>query len=67
MPDAPFYTDFYFNLINIYVEFRIWELTFFVREEMKLGLAITNNLLGGGFYFIRGEIPIFSFGLKFAL
>jgi hypothetical protein len=67
MPDTPLYTDIYFNLININVEFRIWEVTFFVREEMKLGLAITNNLLGGGFYFIRGEIPIFSFGLKFGL
>ncbi len=67
MPGTPLYTDIYFNLININVEFRLWEITFFVREEMKLGLAITNNLLGGGFYFIRGEIPIFSFGAKIGL
>ena len=67
MPNSPFFTDIYFNLINISVEFRIWEATFFVREEIKLGLGITDNLLGGGFYFIRGEIPIFSFGLKFGL
>ncbi|MBN2351144.1 MAG: hypothetical protein JXD23_01145 [Spirochaetales bacterium] len=67
MPDSPLYTDIYFNVININVEFRLWEVTFFVREEMKLGLAVTNNLLGGGFYFIRGEIPIFSFGARIGL
>jgi hypothetical protein len=67
MTNAPFYTDIYFNLINIYVEFKVWEMTIFVREEMKLGLALTNNLLGGGFYLIRGEIPIFSFGVKIGL
>jgi hypothetical protein len=67
IPPYPLYTDFYFNLINITVEFKIGDLSFYVREETKLGLGIGDNLLGGGFYLIRGEIPIFSFGAKIPL
>ncbi len=67
IPPYPLYTDFYFNLINITVEFKIGDISFYVREESKLGLGIGDNLLGGGFFMIRGEIPIFSFGAKVPL
>lgn len=64
VPPNPLFVDLYVNLLNICVEFRIWEITLFVREEMKLGLGLFNNLLGFNFFFINGSIPIFSFGVK---
>lgn len=67
IPPYPLYTDFYFNLINITVEFRIGDIAFYVREETKLGLGIGDNLLGGSFFLINGEVPIFSFGMKIPL
>jgi hypothetical protein len=67
VPPNPLFTDFYFNLLNIIVEFRLWDIVFFVREEFKLGLGLGNNLLGAQFFLIRGNIPIFSFGAKLGL
>ncbi|HEQ72104.1 MAG TPA: hypothetical protein ENN69_06410 [Spirochaetia bacterium] len=67
VPPNPLFTDFYFNMLNITVEFKFWQITFFIREEIKLGLGIGNNLLGGDFFFIRGNLPIMSLGAKIPL
>ncbi|MBN1525056.1 MAG: hypothetical protein JW904_11265 [Spirochaetales bacterium] len=65
--EAYFFTDFYLNLLNISVEFRAWRVIFFIREEIKMGLGIGNNLLGNKFFFLRGQIPILTFGAKLPL
>jgi len=64
IPNAPIYTDFYFNLVNVSLEFRAWNTIVFLREEFKLGLGLGDNLLGMKFFMLGGRVPPVTFGLK---
>lgn len=67
IPNAPLFTDFYFNLVNITIGFRLWDFEFYVREELKLALGLGPNLLGFNFILINGQFPIFTMGVKLPL
>jgi len=64
IPDSPVYTDFYFNLVNITLEFRAWNAIVFLREEFKLGLGLGDNILGQKFFLVAGRISPITFGMK---
>ncbi len=53
-----FYTDFYFNVINFWVEWNLPRLSFFVRSEMRYTLGIGPNLLGMNIVNLADTPPI---------
>jgi hypothetical protein len=42
----PVYTDFYINLLNVWAEYRLWGLTFFMRVQPRIALGLGTNILG---------------------
>jgi hypothetical protein len=58
---APF-TDFYLNIVNVWLELNLPGISFFLRSEMKYSLGIGNNALGRDM--IRWEfLPPITFGV----
>ena len=45
----PVYTDVYINLLNIWAEYRIWNVTFLLRIQGKVALGLGTNVLGTNF------------------
>jgi len=45
----PVYTDVYINLLNIWAEYRIWNVTFLLRIQGKVALGLGTNVLGSNF------------------
>jgi len=45
----PVYTDVYINLLNIWAEYRIWNVTFLLRIQGKVALGLGTNVLGANF------------------
>jgi TolB-like protein len=58
------YNDFYWNLLNWWLETRAIGPIFFLRQEWKFATGIGNNLLGTGWMNIQ-HIPPFTFGVRF--
>jgi hypothetical protein len=46
IPGIPFYTDFYLNAVNLWVEWNAENWVFYLRQEHRYMLGIFNNLLG---------------------
>jgi hypothetical protein len=42
----PLYTDVYINLLNIWFEWRVWDVALFFRIQGKVSLGLGTNLLG---------------------
>ena len=45
----PVYTDVYVNVLNIWAEYHIWDVTFLLRIQAKVALGLGNNVLGTNF------------------
>jgi len=45
----PIYTDVYINVLNIWAEYHIWDLTFLLRIQSKVALGLGRNVLGTNF------------------
>ncbi len=46
IPGMPFYTDFYLNAVNLWVEWNARNWIFYLRQEHRYMLGLFNNLLG---------------------
>jgi hypothetical protein len=62
LPDQPVYTDFYFNVINLSVEWNWRRWMTYLRTETLYGLGIGPNLLGRG---MLGNGPVFTLGVMY--
>jgi hypothetical protein len=58
---APFYTDLYLNVVNLWFEWNLSGISFFLRSEMKYTLGIGTNLLDMDIVRI-GPFPPLSIG-----
>jgi hypothetical protein len=45
----PVYTDVYVNVMNIWAEYHIWDVTFLLRIQAKVALGLGTNVLGTNF------------------
>ncbi len=57
-PAIPASTDFYLNPLNLWVEWNLPGVSFFLREEIKYALGGSDSLLGMGIISIRSIPPI---------
>jgi hypothetical protein len=48
LPEQPVYTDFYINVINLWLEWNWSRWTTYLRSEALYGLGIGQDLLGRG-------------------
>jgi hypothetical protein len=55
-PGFPTYSDFYIDVLNWWVEARLFGITLFVRMELKYALGLGPNLLGQG-WMVRNFPP----------
>jgi hypothetical protein len=61
LPGLPVYTDLYIDVMNVWVEGRVFGLTIFARVEGKYALGFGANLLGLGW--MEGQLPILTVGV----
>ncbi len=59
----PSYADFYLDVANIWIEFRLGGMVFFVRQEYKYSMGYGTNLLGQGWLINR--FPPTTLGVLF--
>jgi len=45
----PIYTDVYINMVNVWAEYHIWDVTFLLRIQAKVSLGLGKNVLGTNF------------------
>ena len=64
IPGAHPYADFYLNVLNCWVETTIKGTTFFLRQEMKYTLGLSNNLLGRDWMMVSGVFPPVTIGIE---
>jgi hypothetical protein len=62
LPDQPVYTDFYFNVINLWLEWNWVRWTVFVRSDAMYAFGIGQNLLGRG---MMGDGALVALGVMY--
>ena len=60
---GPLYTDVYFNVLNLFLEWRAGDVKILAEVGLKITLGIGNNLLGSNLVTWNGTVPPFTFGV----